>query len=57
MRDSAGQLKHEKKLDDYVQTGWYVVLVCIMAELMILPHVTSQFYMMYAGSLAYIYSY
>ncbi|PIO69909.1 hypothetical protein TELCIR_08259 [Teladorsagia circumcincta] len=39
-----------KRLDDYVVMGRYVVYVCILAELMILPQVSSMFYMMYAGA-------
>lgn len=36
-------------LDDYIQMGKYVLLVCLAAELLILPQVSSMFYMMYAG--------
>ncbi|XGW04689.1 hypothetical protein V3C99_015681 [Haemonchus contortus] len=39
-----------KRLDDYVVMGRYVVYICILAELMILPQVSSMFYMMYAGA-------
>ncbi|KAF1755464.1 hypothetical protein GCK72_022033 [Caenorhabditis remanei] len=37
-------------LDDYIQMGGYVLLVCLAAELLILPQVSSMFYMMYAGA-------
>lgn len=37
-------------LDDYIQMGKYVLLVCLAAELLILPQVSSMFYMMYAGA-------
>lgn len=37
-------------LDDYIQMGKYVLLVCLAAELLILPQVGSMFYMMYAGA-------
>lgn len=37
-------------LDDYIQMGRYVLLVCLAAELLILPQVSSMFYMMYAGA-------
>ncbi|WKY13567.1 hypothetical protein Q1695_004424 [Nippostrongylus brasiliensis] len=39
-----------KRMDDHVKMGRYVVMVCIVAELMILPEVSSMFYMMYAGA-------
>lgn len=37
-------------LDDYIQMGKYVLFVCLAAELLILPQVSSMFYMMYAGA-------
>uniref|UniRef100_A0A0K0DE66 MFS domain-containing protein n=1 Tax=Angiostrongylus cantonensis TaxID=6313 RepID=A0A0K0DE66_ANGCA len=39
-----------KRLDDYISMGRYVILVCVLAELMILPQVSSMYYMMYAGA-------
>ncbi|RCN31455.1 hypothetical protein ANCCAN_22755 [Ancylostoma caninum] len=39
-----------KRLDDYIELGRYVVCICILAELMILPQVSSMVYMMYAGA-------
>lgn len=39
----------EKRLDDFVHFGRYVVYICIVAELMILTQVSSMFYMVYAG--------
>ncbi|KAJ1351852.1 hypothetical protein KIN20_008012 [Parelaphostrongylus tenuis] len=39
-----------KRLDDYISMGRYVILICVLAELMILPQVSSIFYMMYAGA-------
>lgn len=47
-----GALKKEEVhgLDDYIQMGRYVLLVCLAAELLILPQVSSMFYMMYAGA-------
>ncbi|EYB88349.1 hypothetical protein Y032_0248g73 [Ancylostoma ceylanicum] len=39
-----------KRLDDYIEIGRYVVCICILAELMILPQVSSMVYMMYAGA-------
>lgn len=46
------EMKKEEKhgLDDYIQMGRYVLLVCLAAELLILPQVSSMFYMMYAGA-------
>lgn len=41
--------EHVHGLDDYIQMGKYVLLVCLAAELLILPQVSSMFYMMYAG--------
>ncbi|VDM70440.1 unnamed protein product [Strongylus vulgaris] len=42
--------KETKRLDDYIKFGPYVICVCILAELMILPQVSSMVYMMYAGA-------
>ncbi|CAB3396778.1 unnamed protein product [Caenorhabditis bovis] len=41
---------HAERLDDFVVMGTYVIYVCIAAELLILPQVSSMFYMMYAGA-------
>ncbi|VDP38007.1 unnamed protein product [Heligmosomoides polygyrus] len=42
--------EQSKRLDDYVVMSRYVVFVCILAELLILPQVSSMFYMMFAGA-------
>lgn len=40
----------KKRMEDFVELGWYIVLICLAAEISVLCNGSNIFFMIYAGN-------